>query len=61
MRIMTKGQERLLQDLLKRAEGDSLLVERTLREMATKENPSLQDVITFIEQENNRKKHPAAA
>ena len=54
MRVMSKIQEQVLQQLVRLAKGDPLLVERALRAAGKeKEDATLSDVIAYI------KKHSA--
>ena len=57
MRVMSKKQEAVLQKLIRLANGDSLLVERAIRNAGSEaKTASLDEVITFIKQVTAQRK-----
>lgn len=57
MRVMSKKQEAVLQKLVRLAKGDSLLVERAIRNAGSEAKAAtLSDVITYIKHETEQRK-----
>lgn len=57
MRVMSKKQEAVLQKLLRLARGDSLLVERAIRQSGNEaQAPTVDEVISYIKSETTHKK-----
>lgn len=57
MRVMSKKQEAVLQNLLRLARGDSLLVECAIRLSGNEaQAPSVDEVISYIKSETSQKR-----
>lgn len=57
MRVMSKKQEAVLQNLLRLARGDSLLVERAIRLSGNEaQAPTVDEVISYIKSETSQKR-----
>lgn len=57
MRVMSKKQEAVLQKLLRLARGDSLLVERAIRQSGNDaQAPTVDEVISYIKFETSQKR-----
>jgi hypothetical protein len=57
MRVMSKKQEGVLQKLIRLANGDSLLVERAIRNAGTAAKPpTLSEVVSYIKSQTTHRK-----
>lgn len=57
MRVMSKKQEDVLQKLIRLAKGDSLLVERAIRNAGTEAKaPTLGEVVSYIKNQTTQRK-----
>lgn len=61
MRVMTKIEEEVLQDLVRLSQGDLALVEEALAKVDTEDKPDLADVVEHIKAEVLRRLKVQAA